>query len=79
MNSPNPVPAERKPRWGIYTLAFLGLAFLMVVISGIQKHYTLLTLLGLLVGLGGAAVCTYKGMFAIMTFRLPGGRPRDDR
>ena len=70
---PEPVdqPKPQKPRpWGIYTLAFLILAFAMVVVSTTQKHYTLLTLIGLVVGLVGAAWCTVKGLRRVRDFHL---------
>jgi hypothetical protein len=60
----------RGPRWGIYTLAFLALAFTMVVISTTQGHYTLLTLLGLVVGFVGATWCTVKGLRGLRGFHL---------
>jgi nitrate/nitrite transporter NarK len=72
MPKPEALPPKRKPRWGVYTLCFLALAFVMVVISTTQKHYTLLTLLGLIVGFGGAGWCTIKGLKVAREFRLPG-------
>jgi hypothetical protein len=64
-------PPKRKQRWGIYTLGFLVLAFMMVVISTTQGHYTLLTLFGLVVGFVGAGWCTVKGLRVARDFRLP--------
>lgn len=66
----------RGPRWGLGTLAFLGLAFGMVVLSSNTGHYTGRTLLGLLVGLAGAAYCTVRGLRQVRSYRLPGNRPR---
>ena len=60
----------RKRRWGVYTLAFLILAFVMVVVSSTQGHYTILTLLGLLVGFVGAGYCTFKGLRELDLHRL---------
>jgi nitrate/nitrite transporter NarK len=57
-------------RWGLYTLGFLALAFVMVAVSGSQGHYTPLTLIGLFVGLGGAGYCTVKGLRKAKLFRL---------
>jgi hypothetical protein len=65
------VPPQRKHRWGIYTLAFLTLSFVMVVLSSTQGHYTILTLLGLVVGFAGAGWCTVKGLRVARDFRLP--------
>lgn len=56
---------ERKPRdirWGLLTLLFLGIALACVLVSNNQGRYTVLTGLGLLVGFGGAAFCSYKGV-----------------
>jgi hypothetical protein len=69
---PEEPPTKRKPRWGIYTLCFLALAFVMVVISSTQGHYTIATLLGLVVGFVGAGWCTVKGLKVAREFRLPG-------
>jgi nitrate/nitrite transporter NarK len=66
-----PVKPPRKPRpWGIYTLGFLILAFAMIVVSTTQGHYTLLTLLGLVVGLVGGTYCTVKGLRKARDFHL---------
>lgn len=64
-------PPKRKHRWGIYTLAFLTLSFVMVVLSSTQGHYTLVTLFGLVVGFAGAGYCTVKGLRVARDFRLP--------
>ncbi|MDQ1586134.1 MAG: hypothetical protein QOH80_1499 [Actinomycetota bacterium] len=67
----NPPKPQRKRRpWGVYTLGFLVLAFGMVVVSSTQKHYTVLTLIGLVVGLIGAAYCTVKGLRKARDFHL---------
>ncbi|BEP14750.1 hypothetical protein acdb102_30610 [Acidothermaceae bacterium B102] len=52
-------------RWGLRLLAFLAMAFVAVVASSIQQHYTVLTSLLLVVGLPGAAVCTVGGLKAM--------------
>jgi hypothetical protein len=52
----------KRRRWGVRTLAFLTLALAAVVISGVQGHYTILTLALLLTGFAGAAVCSVKGL-----------------
>lgn len=56
---------ERKPRdirWGLLTLLFLGIALGCVLRSNATGHYTVVTGLGLIVGFGGAAFCSYKGV-----------------
>jgi hypothetical protein len=54
---------DRKPRrWGVRTLFFLVLAVICILASTLQGHYTLLTLAGLVVGLGGAMVCSVRGL-----------------
>ena len=57
---------RRPPRWGVRTLAYLALALLSIGGSTLQGHYTLLTLAGLLIGLGGAMFCTVRGIGTIM-------------
>lgn len=64
-------PTKRKRPWGIYTLAFLTLSFVMLVLSSTKGHYTLLTFLGLVVGFIGAGWCTVKGLRVAREFRLP--------
>jgi len=61
------MPTDRRPaRWGVRTLACLGLALLSIGISTVQGYYTLLTLTGLLIGLIGGMVCTVKGIGAFL-------------
>ena len=55
-------PAKRRPRWGLRTLGFLGLALLAIVTSASLGHHTLGTLGSLLFGLIGAAYCSVKGV-----------------
>ena len=65
-------------RWGIRTLWFLGLAVASIIVSNWMRmtgntDVILLTFIGTVVGLAGAAVCTVKGL------RAWGGRlPRED-
>lgn len=54
----------KRRRWGVRTLAFLALALLAVLVSGVQGHYTVLTLALLLVGFAGAAVSSVRGLMA---------------
>jgi hypothetical protein len=60
----------RKRRYGVYTLGFLAFAFVMVFLSALQGHYTIVTALGVLVGLSGAAWCSFKGLRGLTNFRL---------
>ena len=53
---------ERRPRWGLRTLGFLGLAFIAVVTSAALGHHTVGTLGSLLFGLIGAAYCSVRGV-----------------
>ena len=55
-------PQKRRPRWGLRTLGFLGLAFLAIVVSASLGHHTVGTLGSLLFGLLGAAYCSVKGL-----------------
>lgn len=68
-------PTRKGPPWGVLTLAFLTLAFVMVVLSSTAGRYTGTTLLGLIVGLLGATWCTVKGLRKARDYRLPGRRP----
>ena len=55
-------PERRRPRWGLRTLGFLGLAFLSLVTALTQGHHTFGTLGSLLFGLIGAGYCSIKGL-----------------
>src|SRR5438552_2117498 len=46
----------RVRRWGMRLLGFLAIAFVAVVLSSVQHHYTVITALMVLVGLPGAAI-----------------------
>jgi nitrate/nitrite transporter NarK len=57
--------AEKKGRnwrWGLLSMLFLGIALAAVLTSNAQGRYTGLTLAMLLVGFGGAAFCSVKGL-----------------
>ena len=64
-------------RWGIRTLLFLGLAAGSIILSNWMRltgndDVILLPFLGLVIGLVGATVCTFRGL------RAWGGRlPRE--
>jgi peptidoglycan/LPS O-acetylase OafA/YrhL len=57
---------RRPPRWGVRTLACLGLALLSIGVSSLQGHYTILTLAGLLLGLIGAMICSLRGIGTLL-------------
>ena len=69
-------PAAQK-RWGVRSLLFLGLAAASIILSNWMRltgndDVILLTFIGTVVGLVGAAVCSYRGL------RAWGGRlPRE--
>ena len=68
--------SPREKRWGLRTLGFLILAAGCVITSNVLLAFAdpgyvlLLTLLGTLVGVVGAAVCSVKGLRAWKGFRL---------
>jgi nitrate/nitrite transporter NarK len=49
-------------RWGLLTLLFLGIALTCVLVSNSKGQYSAVTFLGLVVGFGGAAYCSYRGL-----------------
>lgn len=56
-------------RWGLRTLAFLALAAASVIGATIldaykNNHFIVVTFFGLVIGLVGAGVCTYRGIKA---------------
>jgi hypothetical protein len=55
-------PRKRNVRWGLLTLLFLGIALAGVLTSNAQGAYNALTFAGVIVGFGGAAYCTWKGL-----------------
>jgi hypothetical protein len=60
-------PRPKTKRWGIRTLGFLALAASSVFASQLlyaykNSHFVLLTFAGLVVGLVGAGVCSYRGI-----------------
>ena len=77
---PTGPPERRRPRWGLRTLGFLGLALLAIVVSASLGHHTVGTLGSLLFGLIGAGYCSVKGLRVALDsdlFRMfVGRRPR---
>ena len=70
-------PRRSSPRWGVRTLAFLCLAAAAVLTSNLMyargdSSVVLLTLAGTLIGLGGAAYCSLRGLWTML-----GSRSRD--
>jgi uncharacterized membrane protein YhiD involved in acid resistance len=68
---------SRPKRWGLRTLAYLGLATVSILASNLmyatgRTDFVLLPFIGLVVGLIGATVCSVRGL------RAWGGRlPRE--
>ena len=70
---------RRRPRWGLRTLGFLGLALLAIVTSASLGGHTFGTFGSLVFGLAGAAYCSVKGVretlnsdaYAMLTGRRP--------
>jgi hypothetical protein len=59
---PKATPTPRPARWGVRTLFWLVVALLSILASSLQGAYTVLTLGGLLIGLGGAMYSSVRGM-----------------
>jgi peptidoglycan/LPS O-acetylase OafA/YrhL len=77
--SPPRSEPKRRPRWGLRTLGFLGLAFVAIVTSASLGHHTVGTLGSLLFGLIGAGYCSIKGVRQALdddTVRMLIGRRR---
>jgi hypothetical protein len=55
-------PRKRNLRWGLLTLLFLLIALVSILVAGGQGTYNIVTLLGVVLGFGGAAYCTWKGI-----------------
>ena len=72
-------PERRRPRWGLRTLGFLGLAMLSLVTALTIGHYTFGTFGSLLFGFIGAAYCSLKGLRVALdsdVFRMLTSRDR---
>ena len=57
----------RPPRWGVRSLLWLTLAFVSVITSNVlntagNSDWVLVTFVGTVAGLGGAAYCSVKGL-----------------
>ena len=57
-----PSPPRRRPRWGLRTLGLLILATVAVITAQALGHHTVGTLGCLVLGLGGAAYCSVRGI-----------------
>ncbi|MGI8946634.1 MAG: hypothetical protein ACR2FV_01360 [Ornithinimicrobium sp.] len=60
----------RAPRWGLRTLAFLGLALACVMTSNVlllqgDDDWVLVTFAGTVVGFAGATYCTVRGLLSV--------------
>jgi len=66
---------QRRPRWGLRTLGFLILAMVALIMSTVTEGYTYGQLGSLILGLGGAAYCSMRGIYAAMENGLLPRRP----
>lgn len=71
-------PGRSAPRWGLRTLAFLTLAAASVLTSNLlyargDTSWVLLTFGGTVIGLLGAAVCSLRGLWALLGSGPRGG------
>jgi hypothetical protein len=57
---------RRRPRWGWRTLGFLVLGMVALTVGGIQGHNTFGTIGCTVVGLVGAAYCSYRGVQSLI-------------
>jgi peptidoglycan/LPS O-acetylase OafA/YrhL len=55
-------PVKRRRRWGVWTLAFLGLAMISMITAQTLGSYTVGTFGSLIFGLVGAGYCTFHGL-----------------
>ena len=55
-------PRQRRPRWGVRTLGFLGLALIAIITANSLGGNTIGTFGSLLFGLIGAAYCSLRGL-----------------
>jgi hypothetical protein len=55
-------PRKRNLRWGLLTLLFLLIALVSILVAGGQGTYNVVTLFGVVLGFGGAAYCTWRGL-----------------
>ena len=59
-------PEHRRPRWGLRTMAFLGLAFVALVVSATLGHHTFGTAGSLVIGFAGAGYCSVRGLRQVL-------------
>lgn len=56
----------RPPRWGLRTMGFLVLAVVAAIMSMVTGGYTVGQVGSLILGLGGAAYCSVRGIYAAL-------------
>jgi peptidoglycan/LPS O-acetylase OafA/YrhL len=66
---------RRRPRWGLRTLEFLILAVVALIMSQVSGGYTWGQLGSLVLGLGGAAYCSMRGIYTALETGLLPRRP----
>lgn len=59
-------PQKRPPRWGLRTLGFLLLALVALGTYGARGYHTISSTACTIIGLAGAAYCTYRGIRALV-------------
>lgn len=60
-------PRARQPRWGVRSLLWLTLAFVCVITSNVlntagNTDWVVVTFVGTVAGLAGAAYCSIRGL-----------------
>jgi hypothetical protein len=60
--NPPAAPTKRGPRWGVRTMLFLVLAFVAIYTAKAMNGHTVGTMGSLVLGLGGAAYCSVRGV-----------------
>jgi hypothetical protein len=60
--SPSATRTKRGPRWGVRTMLFLILAFVAIFTAQAMDRNTVGTFGSLVLGLGGAAYCSIRGV-----------------
>ena len=69
-------PGRRPPRWGLRTMGFLLLGILAMAIGGVQGYNTFGTVGCSIIGLAGAAWCSYRGVVSLLNLEWHYARRR---
>jgi len=59
---PGSIPLRRRRRWGLRTLGCLTVVITSIVVANVQGHHTLGTLGCIVLGVGAAAYCSFRGL-----------------